>query len=331
MKSSSKIWLEAAAYDPSCRRADTRSYWQWSNVPLGAHWDRVAECVNKGWPSMCQFTGSGARWYGVLATGGGEFWIYRIYAGGRDSFGREGRYFFVSVLLQSKKDLLNPKVAGLFRYFDTERGLPLNTDPLNEGWVDAEPDEILRIISKKLDSQRSLSHWGIADGGHITVFSKISPLPQVSPAVKPEHPANGRNVQITDPLSVLGLLPYLSAFFRRRRGSAGRIMKFVKICTGIALFFLLVLLGIEGWRKWRKIDPPEEPDPPVIEIDKPKEPKVTDPEKDKPNQDPQGSRPDAPEDPPTGGAKPPPTPKTLPSQSEGLSEPSKTPETQTES
>lgn len=169
MDSAGGTGFEAGVYDPSLRRAETSSYWQWSTGPAGKDWALAAERVNTGWPAGGGLFNVESKWYGFIAAGEGKCWIYRIYAAGRDSFGRQGRYFFV-ILRLNQQDLLSPAVAGLFQYFDSERGLPLRTQPLDQGWPGAAPDEVLEALGREVQQGRVDGHWGIDDQMQVTVF-----------------------------------------------------------------------------------------------------------------------------------------------------------------
>jgi len=177
MKPPEFVNTEAAAYDPSYRRADSASYWQWTNSELGGPWERAAEYVNMGWPAQCEIKDRSARWYGVIFTHPDDFWIYRVFAAGKDRFGRAGRYFFVLIRLRSLEGLLSPQVAGLFSYFDGESGLPLKTEPLDQGWQDAPTDEILKAINEELLHRGRTGHWGMDTAREIAVFSEWQPEP----------------------------------------------------------------------------------------------------------------------------------------------------------
>jgi hypothetical protein len=189
MNSIPKDFPEAAVYDPSHRCSDTGSYWQWTNGELGQIWDGAAECVNQGWPVKCDFSDQSWRWYGVIFDHPGNFWLYRLFAAGKDRFGRDGRYFFVLVRLQSAEDILSPRVAGLFRYFDAERSLPLKIHPLEHGWPDASPDEILEAIREELNCAQSAGHWGMDDSRGILRFTTEYTLQGEPPNQPPEPPA----------------------------------------------------------------------------------------------------------------------------------------------
>jgi hypothetical protein len=189
---------EAGVYDPSHRRADTASYWQWTNSGLGVRWDQAAEAVNMGWPAKGELNDRSAHWYGVIFTDPSDFWLYRVFAAGKDRFGRDERYFFVLIRLRSPKDVLGRQVGGLFSYFDGERGLPLKTEPLDNGWQDAAPDEILEAINDELVRGGHTGHWGMDAAGKMTVFSEGKtirpepPKPTSKHAPPPKPPAPSR-------------------------------------------------------------------------------------------------------------------------------------------
>jgi hypothetical protein len=187
MKPPTHLQSEAGVYDPSNRRADTASYWQWTNSGLGEQWERAAEWVNLGWPSSIELKDRSARWYGVMFSDPCDFWVYRVFAAGKDRFGRDERYFFVLIRLRSTEEILSPHVAGLFSYFDTERGLPLKTEPLDHGWQGAAPDDILEAICQELDRGGRTGHWGMDAAGRTTVFSEGVPMPPVVPTPTSEQ------------------------------------------------------------------------------------------------------------------------------------------------
>ncbi len=197
MKPLPQLRHEAGVYDPSHRRADTASYWQWTNSGLGPRWDQAAEDVNMGWPAKGELNDRSALWYGVMFTDPGDFWLYRVFAAGKDRFGRDERYFFVLIRLRSPEDVLSHQVAGLFSYFNGERGLPLKTEPLDHGWQDAAPDEILEAICDELVRGGRIGHWGMDAAGKMTVFSEgksmlpepPKPTSKSAPSQKPPAPS----------------------------------------------------------------------------------------------------------------------------------------------
>lgn len=187
MKSHTHLQPEAGVYDSSHRRADTASYWQWTNSGLGEQWERAAEWVNMGWPTRFELKDLSARWYGVLFTDPCDFWVYRVFAAGKDRFGRDERYFFVLIRLRSTEEILSPQVAGLFSYFDAERGLPLKTEPLDHGWQEAAPDDILEAIREELGRGGRTGHWGMDAAGRTTLFSEGASMPPVVPTPPSEQ------------------------------------------------------------------------------------------------------------------------------------------------
>ena len=229
----------AGVYDQSHRRADTNSYWQWKRGWVGKDWDLPAECVSRGWPTSMDFSKPAGRWYGYLPANGDGFWIYRIYAAGKDRFGREGRFFFVMILLNLAEQVLIPEVAGLFHYFETERGLPLKTDPLDEGLEGAAPDEILKSVDKELRKGRTVGHWGIDDGLQIRLFQNLSCLPPLieqkgrSPRQAQRHPKrpNGYGT----PLAI-------GKVFRFSHVQLRYLVRYWKEITGFCTIFSIILL-----------------------------------------------------------------------------------------
>ncbi len=82
--------VQAAVFDPSHRKGD--SYWQWSNVAPDSDWEAAAAAVHKGWPlKLGTFEDQSAVCFGVLDTGPSHRWLYRVFPGGRDDYGRPGR------------------------------------------------------------------------------------------------------------------------------------------------------------------------------------------------------------------------------------------------
>jgi hypothetical protein len=235
--------FEAGVYDPSRRRAETSSYWQWTTASAGKEWTLAAERVNTGWPAIGGLFDLESKWYGFIADGEGKCWIYRLYAAGRDSFGRQGRYFFVLVRLE-KRDLLSPKVAGLFRYFDSERGLPLRTQPLDQGWPEASPDEVLQALEQEVRQGRVDGHWGIDDRLQVTVFPERlrteRRLPNPSPfSNRGRHSTNSSSLSDASP----GQVARDVLDFWRRHGT-------------IYLFAVFTLvIALLGWRWWNETGP----------------------------------------------------------------------------
>lgn len=166
---------EAAVYDPSFRRSDTSSYWQWTNVEVDDVWERVAEFVNMGWPTRPAIDDQNGRLYGVVLTRKGECWIYRVFPAGKDRFGREGRYFFVLVRLESTEGIPASSLAGLFQYFTVEKSLPLKTEGLCNGWDDAKPDATLLAMLEAIENRLAEGHLGMGDESGIVRFSEIDP------------------------------------------------------------------------------------------------------------------------------------------------------------
>lgn len=175
--------LDKAVFDSAYRKAG--SYWQWSSVTLDGGWDGAAECVHKAWPTkMGSFTDQSAIYFGVLDESAVNRWFYRVYPGGRDSFGRPGRYFLVIFRIQSPEQVLLPEVSGLLKYFDTERGLPLNTAPLDGGIPGREPGELLLKLHRHWISGNNDCHWGMDGSGTIIRFG----LPSRKATQQPETP-----------------------------------------------------------------------------------------------------------------------------------------------
>ena len=163
--------VDKAVFDPSHRKAG--SYWQWPNVALDATWDRVAEAVHKAWPAkMGTLEDQAGIYFGVLDEDVASRWFYRVYPGGRDSFGRPGRYFFVIFRLKDPEQVLLPEVSGFLNYFDTNRDLPLNTKSLDEGITPREPDDLLRKLRAHWVSRKFGDHWGMDGRGTIIRFAQ---------------------------------------------------------------------------------------------------------------------------------------------------------------
>lgn len=157
--------IEAGVYDTS--RGVSRSNWQWGNVTFDESWEAAAALIHQGWPAEQRvFTDQQAILLGVIRHS--DFaWLYRVYPAGRDEHGRAGRYFFVLVRLLSFDGITHPQVAGLLAYFEKERGLPLNTKPLEDGWPDAEPNSNLAQLRKDLEENSRFGHWGMDGAGRM--------------------------------------------------------------------------------------------------------------------------------------------------------------------
>lgn len=173
--------VDKAVFDPAHRKAG--SYWQWSSVALDATWERAAENVHKAWPTkVSNLEDQAGIYFGVLDEGGDHCWLYRVYPGGRDSFGRPGRYFFVLFRLRSPEEVLLPEVSGFLNYFDDERGLPLNTAPLDGPIPGREPGVLLLKLHHLWVSGNNGSHWGMDDSGTAIRFApppnKAMPQPK---------------------------------------------------------------------------------------------------------------------------------------------------------
>ena len=190
--------LDKAVFDPAHRKAG--SYWQWSSVALDAAWDGAVENVHKAWPTkMGNLEDQAGVYFGVLDEGADNRWFYRVYPGGRDSFGRPGRYFFVLFRLRSPEQVLLPEVSGFLNYFDAERGLPLNTAPLDGDIPGRDPGDLLLKLHRHWVSENNGSHWGMDASGKTIRFSqphKAPPQPEtgdVEPPLFPPQPTR-RNV-----------------------------------------------------------------------------------------------------------------------------------------
>ena len=157
--------IEAGVYDTS--RGVSDSNWQWGNVRFDESWEAVAALIHQGWPAEKRiFTDQQAILLGVIRHS--DFvWLYRIYPAGRDEHGRGGRYFFALVRILSLDAITHPQVAGLLAYFEKERGLPLNTKPLEGGWPDAEPNSTMAQLRKDLEENSRFGHWGMDGAGRM--------------------------------------------------------------------------------------------------------------------------------------------------------------------
>lgn len=167
---SARHQVDKAVFDPAHRKDG--SYWQWASVVLDSGWERAGEDVHKGWPAKL---GAGddqsAVCFGVLDENAGNRWLYRVYPGGRDSFGRPGRYFFLLFRLQYPGQVLLPEVSGFLRYFETERGLPLNVSPLDSDIPGGKPDDLLVKLHRHWVSRNQGSHWGMDGSGNVIIFA----------------------------------------------------------------------------------------------------------------------------------------------------------------
>ena len=192
---------DKAVFDPAYRKAG--SYWQWSNVAIDASWERAAENVHKGWPAKPgSVDDQSALCFGVLDENAGNRWLYRVYPGGRDSFGRPGRYFFVLFRLQSPEQVLDPEVSGLLSYFDAERGLPLNVGPLDGDIPGGKPDDLLEKLHRRWVSGNQGGHWGMDGSGNVIGFASPASKPsaRVAPPLSPPPP-----LQLPERKSGIGL------------------------------------------------------------------------------------------------------------------------------
>lgn len=167
---SDKHNLEVSVFDPAHRKAG--SYCQWANVVLDSAWESAAEAVHKAWPAtMGGFEDQSAVLLGVQDDGAGSRWFYRVYPGGRDSFGRPGRYFFLLFRFTSPEQALLPVVSGLLDYFDAERCLPLHTAPLDEKLPHKEPSALLSKLVQQWIHGGNGRHWGMDGSGTIKKFA----------------------------------------------------------------------------------------------------------------------------------------------------------------
>lgn len=256
MKSTSSTAFEAGVYDPSQRRVETSSYWQWTTGPVDKDWTLAAERVNTGWPAIGGLYDRESKWYGFIAASEGKCWIYRLYAAGRDSFGRPGRYFFVLVRLD-KENLLCPEVAGLFRYFDSERGLPLRTQPLDQGWPEATPDEVLEAIGREVCQGRADAHWGIDDQLQVTVFPEPTRSERRAPDPSPSSKRGRSSGYSPFPKGVLPTQVARDVLnFWKRYG-------LICVVAIVTLITALVLTLFGWWWWWRIKRPSQEPPRPM--------------------------------------------------------------------
>lgn len=165
--------------------------WQWSNVQTDADWNEAARQVHKGWPAKIRdWSDEQAEWYGVINEGGDTFWAYRVYPGGRDRFGRPGRYFFVLCKLRAPSDWTSPLVTTVLKHFSTERSLPLNVKPLQPLQAsEALPSAGQTALGRLLNSPRREGHWGISDKDpSVVVFA--APPPKIPPPVDAPLPVS---------------------------------------------------------------------------------------------------------------------------------------------
>ena len=199
--------VDKAVFDPAHRKAG--SYWQWSSVAPDATWERAAENVHKAWPTkVSNFEDQAGIYFGVLDEGADHPWLYRVYPGGRDSFGRPGRYFFVLFRLRSPDQVLLPEVSGFLNYFDAERGLPLNTAPLDGHIPGREPGDLLLKLHRHWVSGNNGRHWGMDDSGTTIRFAqpsnKATPQPETPTLVSSgfEPQPTRRNFIVGLPVSI---------------------------------------------------------------------------------------------------------------------------------
>jgi hypothetical protein len=169
--------IGAGVYDSS--RGTSVSNWKWSNVTIDRAWEGVAALIHQGWPTNEQafsdkqaFLNEKAAMLGMIR-GRDSLWLYRVYPADRDP-DRPGRYFFVILRLSSFEQILHPRVAGLLAYFEEERGLPLNTTPLEGEWPDKEVDMNLSDLLRECEVMPSESHWGVDGNGRVLSFKYVS-------------------------------------------------------------------------------------------------------------------------------------------------------------
>jgi hypothetical protein len=192
--------IRAGVYDSS--RGASLSNWQWSNVTIDRAWEGVAALIHQGWPADKQafpnkqaFLEEEAAMLGMIR-GRDSLWLYRVYPAGRDS-DRPGRYFFAVLRLSSLEQVLHPRIAGILAYFEKERGLPLNTSPLEREWPKKEKDVDLSNLHRAFQAIPRESHRGI-DGHGRTLSFKFMPW---EAEAQEHHPGHGSQRKI-----VVGLL-----------------------------------------------------------------------------------------------------------------------------
>ena len=195
--------VDKAVYDPAHRKDG--SYWQWSSMSLDPTWDRIAEVIHRGWPGrQGSFEDQSAVCFGVVDESAASRWFYRVYAGGRDSFGRPGRYFFVLFRFHSQEDVLFTEVSGFLNYFEGERRLPLNTTPLDGDVPGSEPNDLLLTLHRQWVQGGNGMHWGMDAKGSVVRFAAPldkAPMPPAMPSPPVPRPAP----QPTPRKSVIGL------------------------------------------------------------------------------------------------------------------------------
>lgn len=175
--------IEAGVYDTS--RGVSRSNWQWGNVGFDESWEAAAALIHQGWPAEQRvFADQQAVLLGVIRHS--DFvWLYRVYPAGRDEHGRLGRYFFALLRLRSLDEITHPQVAGLLAFFEKERGLPLNTKPLEGGWPDAEPNSTLTQLQRDLQENSRFGHWGMDGAGKMVRLLDPEPAKKEADQVAP--------------------------------------------------------------------------------------------------------------------------------------------------
>ncbi len=116
--------------------------------------------------------------YGVIREALLGNWVYRVYPAGNDGFGRPRRYFFL--LFQVPAAVNNAvwrEMAGVLQYFVRERGLPLNTEPLDHGVPPAEPDVVLKKLADQWQNGEHGAHWGMDESGRFVKFTRPTAKP----------------------------------------------------------------------------------------------------------------------------------------------------------
>jgi hypothetical protein len=168
------------------------SNWCWSNGPFDDDWKMVEALLHQGWPRRRKdFPDLQAIFLGAILRPE-EVWLYRLYPAGMDG-ARPGRFFFVVMRLDTLSQFTSPRVAGLLEYFDEDRGFPLNTKPLVNGWTEVPPSSEMVMFQTKMEGKYAPGYWGMDDTGKLEKFITIDWMSQgqhtkTLPSSRPKNP-----------------------------------------------------------------------------------------------------------------------------------------------
>lgn len=180
--------IEAAVFDTSAHGVSGN--WPWTNVKLDRAWDEVESLIHLGWPARHDsLARPSACLLGVMRAEK-SIWYYRVFPAEFGKDPRGGRYFIVIFRLPLVKDILDPRVAGLLAYFETERGFPLRTESLEVGVNTALSCETARKFANALGDDPACGHSGMDETGTLVsfpgfeVFASPGNAPVISPRIR---------------------------------------------------------------------------------------------------------------------------------------------------